>query len=68
MTVRLCGDDCQATNSKWFGLEEGSKCFCGAGDPPSKEFIAPHGDCKIPCRGVKNCGGRNVSALYQGIT
>ncbi|PIK47462.1 hypothetical protein BSL78_15682 [Apostichopus japonicus] len=70
LSISTCRDFCPS-NSIWFGLEDGFKCYCAN---PSTISIydtaqaAPLSDCDTPCDDAINCGGQNVAALYKGNT
>ncbi|XP_071828644.1 adhesion G-protein coupled receptor G2-like isoform X2 [Apostichopus japonicus] len=70
LSISTCRDFCPS-NSIWFGLEDGFKCYCAN---PSTISIydtaqaAPPSDCDTSCYDAINCGGQNVAALYKGNT
>lgn len=69
MSLGTCESSCQSLNYKYYGVENGSDCYCGNtinGYPP----IVAQNLCNDPCTGdeLNNCGGELKMNLYTVST
>ncbi|KAK7751400.1 hypothetical protein SLS62_006656 [Diatrype stigma] len=64
MTLETCAALC--AQYAWFGVEDGSQCFCGASLDPGSAAV-PDGECNAPCGGnsLELCGAANRLSVYR---
>ena len=65
MTIMKCQDICTSGYYQFYGLENGTDCYCGYHVYPYEKL--PDSDCNIPCPGKadENCGGKSAMNIFK---
>ena len=65
MTVEKCQDICTSGYYKYYGVENGSDCYCGYFVHPYEQLS--ESDCNKPCAGNASayCGGASAMNIYK---
>ncbi|KAJ8033031.1 hypothetical protein HOLleu_23153 [Holothuria leucospilota] len=67
MTRSLCGHHCSSKNFTNYALQYKFNCYCSTNQSVFTQYGRVSGDrCNQLCPGVPKCGGKDVSAVYEG--